>query len=57
MKITAYKPRPDISENAEERIDIELSDEEILRIGKRYFELASNPANNMLTKMILDVQR
>ena len=47
MKITAYKSRPNISENTEERIEIELSDEEILRIGKMYFELASNPVNNM----------
>lgn len=39
MKITAYRPRPDISENSEERIDIELTDEVILLIGKRYFEL------------------
>lgn len=41
MTITIAKPRPDLGENMEEHIKVELSDEDIRRIGRRYFELTN----------------
>lgn len=36
------------------RVEAEISDDDILRIGKRYFELASNPVNNMTFERVVE---
>lgn len=54
MKITVEipfaidNPLPDFpAQRYVKQIEAEISDEDIQRLGRRYFELASNPVNNM----------
>lgn len=45
-------PLPDFpKQRYVKEIEAEISDEDILRLGKRYFELASNPSLQMINDL------